>query len=312
MKCAICGAEMGLLSKTFHYDTKTNGGWEHNSTMEILGLQSVDVELMFCKKCFHSTISPAFDSAALYSPNAVEVRRRLAPPPASAGDAGCAETLRKCAAHLTRLANNLALLGGDIPAGDVTVVDIGGGDGANGAIYAQVLGHITKRPSSVKVVDPVDRQYSAVERADNRHEGEGYSVTVLSHVAEHVFAPVDLIRGGYESLKPNGIIIVEVPDDRIAWLKAVLGRPVGLHYHVQHFSPLSLAKSLRAAGFSDIQVKVFPRSTYHGQLQPTIVAVGRKGSGILETGAGGAFAQYLSLGLHVALRLGSAIGRKFL
>jgi hypothetical protein len=71
-------------------------------------------------------------------------------------------------------------------------------------------------------------------------------------------------------------MIIEVPDERLNILRVLLGNKFGLHYHVAHYSRLSLFKLLSYCRFTKIDIKYQFKSSYRGNMIPSILAIAQK------------------------------------
>lgn len=80
---------------------------------------------------------------------------------------------------------------------------------------------------------------------------ESFDVITIWHVLEHVTEPKEYVREMYRLLKPNGTLLVEVPNLR-AWSRRLTGKywlSWDPKYHLTFFDPCSLAKLLSTTGF---------------------------------------------------------------
>jgi len=101
-----------------------------------------------------------------------------------------------------------------------SILDIGCGLG-------EILSEVKKRNPAIKVfaadidenvlaitrerVD-IDESYKIDEVEDLFEKGPVFDVIVMSHVLEHTFRPLDVVKGLVRMLKPNGILILAVPN----------------------------------------------------------------------------------------------------
>lgn len=78
----------------------------------------------------------------------------------------------------------------------------------------------------------------------------GFDLIILFQVLEHMSDPLSILRECAARLKPDGVMVINVPN--IASWQARFGGPVWLHLdpprHLFHFSPGSLEKTLEKAG----------------------------------------------------------------
>jgi SAM-dependent methyltransferase len=87
-------------------------------------------------------------------------------------------------------------------------------------------------------------------------EGVQFDTVVLWHVAEHLHAPLETIRGIAHLLRPGGILLIAVPN--FGSPEARIGRSKWFHLdvprHLVHFTPKTLGAMLGAAGFDTVKV----------------------------------------------------------
>ncbi len=120
----------------------------------------------------------------------------------------------------------------------------------------------------------------------NAHElgGRGlrYDAITMTDVLEHIPEPVSVLTTVARLVEPGGWIAVKVPCGSSQWHKeralAALrpSRRVSLAdnlVHVNHFTPGSLARALRTAGFHDVDVETAPPElVYEGSPASRIVS----------------------------------------
>jgi 2-polyprenyl-3-methyl-5-hydroxy-6-metoxy-1,4-benzoquinol methylase len=157
--------------------------------------------------------------------------------------------------HESRIRTIERLLGG---AGNV--VDIGCGPGV-------LINHMRARGWRVR---GTERSASAAQQArevfgldvsaasvdDLVAEGTTYDAVVLWHVAEHLHAPEETLRGIARLLRPGGVLLVAVPN--FGSPEARIGRAGWFHLdvprHLVHFTPATLRAMLAAAGLRPVKV----------------------------------------------------------
>lgn len=108
---------------------------------------------------------------------------------------------------------------------------------------------------------------------------ESFDNLTLFHVLEHVPDPVRLARTCHRLLRPNGVLVVAVPNDVLAWTSKVkkIGKRMGIkafqkfspvvgiskaglsrEIHLSHFTPLVLRDLLVKTGFSVVEESIDP------------------------------------------------------
>jgi SAM-dependent methyltransferase len=95
-------------------------------------------------------------------------------------------------------------------------------------------------------------------------EPAGFDVVILNHVFEHIEDPVGLLRSLRTLLGPQGMLFIEVPNVRSA--RARLSLPIlsrrcnfderhrAFPIHLWYFSPTTLTRLVRSAGFEPVLV----------------------------------------------------------
>jgi len=106
-----------------------------------------------------------------------------------------------------------------------------------GCLHGHLLHGLRQHGFSVAGADICDsaRQYALSTYGVTVHPGEvpppslegGFDVLILSHVVEHLIAPVDFLRNASRFLKPGGLCLMEVPG-----LDTPLFRLFGEHFNM--------------------------------------------------------------------------------
>jgi len=81
-------------------------------------------------------------------------------------------------------------------------------------------------------------------------------VVTMLNVLEHVNHPDDCLDTVREVLRPQGLLIVDVPNNQVMrWKARILRRwpPLALEEHINHFTPRTLDGLLRAHGFQRVR-----------------------------------------------------------
>jgi SAM-dependent methyltransferase len=157
--------------------------------------------------------------------------------------------------HRSRIRSLERLLGG---AG--SVLDIGCGPGVllnqMRARGWKVNGTERSAAAAQQARDVFHLDVSAVDVDELVASGATFDAVVLWHVAEHLNAPGEVIRGIARLLRPGGVLLVAVPN--FASPEARIGRAGWFHLdvprHLVHFTPSTLTAMLTGAGFRPLKV----------------------------------------------------------
>jgi len=87
-----------------------------------------------------------------------------------------------------------------------------------------------------------------------------YNVVTMWHVLEHLYDPLGALREVYRILKPDGLLLLELPNSASV-LARCLGRywyPLEVPRHLYHFTPTTLSNMLGAAGFRVCAIEGVP------------------------------------------------------
>jgi 2-polyprenyl-3-methyl-5-hydroxy-6-metoxy-1,4-benzoquinol methylase len=113
-----------------------------------------------------------------------------------------------------------------------------------------------------------------------------YDVVFMGDVLEHFNEPLDMLKKAHAMLKPGGIVAVEVP----SMFNSITGRlaVIGLNilgktkkmpmppYHVNEFTPGTLALMLKTAGFGTVRIVQRIKSPQSITLRGTVLEMGIK------------------------------------
>jgi SAM-dependent methyltransferase len=110
----------------------------------------------------------------------------------------------------------------------------------------------------------------AEKRADKIYKGgvealskdERFDCIISVAVLEHVYRPKDFLVGIHERLKPNGKVVIAVPNMRFFW-RFIMGRfwPMfKIPEHILYFDDTSLSTIMTQAGFTGLQRVPYPHA----------------------------------------------------
>jgi SAM-dependent methyltransferase len=161
-------------------------------------------------------------------------------------------------------------------------------------------------------------------------EGATFDAVVLWHVAEHLHAPADIVRGIAHLLRPGGVLLIAVPN--FASPEARVGRAGWFHLdvprHLVHFTPSTLDAMLAGAGFEKAKVTHLvpeydlfsfvqtienrlglPANLLYDVLRRSEARLRQRRSGPLAAGIAVALAVPLSIAAGLMTPLAAAVGR---
>ena len=95
------------------------------------------------------------------------------------------------------------------------------------------------------------------------------AIVLFSHVLEHMTDPLGALKHAHRALGVDGVVLLEVPCATAPHLV-----PPGwfTFEHLHYFSEVSLCRTLRAAGFELLEIRI----SFQAELYPVIAAVARK------------------------------------
>ena len=157
--------------------------------------------------------------------------------------------------HRSRIRTIERLLGGT-----GSVLDVGCGPGVlinqMRARGWRVRGTERSPSAAQQARDVFHLDVGAVDVDDLVAAGETYDAVILWHVAEHLHAPQETLRGIARLLRPGGVLLIAVPN--FGSPEARIGRAGWFHLdvprHLVHFTPSTLPAMLEATGFKPVKV----------------------------------------------------------
>lgn len=143
------------------------------------------------------------------------------------------------------------------PAGGGRLLDVGFGSGAFLKIASEMGWHaegIDFDPKAVEVARARGLNVSCASADELATQERQYDVITISHVIEHVHAPMALLRNLYRLLKPGGLLWLDTPN-----LSSYGARRFGPDWrdldpprHFVLFTPQSMISALTTIGFQHI------------------------------------------------------------
>ena len=174
---------------------------------------------------------------------------------------GPASRFRKLISHKRRrqllrsFAHRFSILKRAMPKSNVRLLEVGCGNGTF-MVYLQdrdwqVTGADIS-PYAVTLARKRGLQVFQGELSESNFALNQFDGIVMHHVLEHVYFPKELLRETYRILKPDGILIIEVPniDGFSARFFGPHWRRLALPLHVNHFSPTTLSLMLKQGHFT--------------------------------------------------------------
>jgi len=289
--CPICSENTIGLSPILKITEISKLNWVSDSTMKLIGLKETETQLRFCSKCFHSIIFPKFDTAQLYGARGSEVRKEIYEsyfPDKSYGGKGkklnFSQDFLNMSQDFLRFHQTTAFVAKFIQTTfteikEINILDWGGGDGYISSIYSNILRAITGLPVNNFIYDYTNwEDYNSnkvgIENLKNMNK---FHVVIFSHILEHTHDPVGTIKLALPFLEDKGLVICEVPDERINTIKALLRIKTGLSYHVANFTKRSLHRVLEHSGLNNIHTTYQNNSSYRGTKIGSIAGVAQNG-----------------------------------
>jgi SAM-dependent methyltransferase len=140
-----------------------------------------------------------------------------------------------------------------------SLLDIGCGNGAFLEACSRALPNWDFQGSEFN--DRYQQKVEAISGVSAMHIGKledvegSFDVISMIHVLEHIPDPVSVLKNILPRLTPDGMLIVEVPDCSLNPYMLMVAD------HCSHFSPESLTRVVRNAGFglSEVSIKWVPR-----------------------------------------------------
>jgi 2-polyprenyl-3-methyl-5-hydroxy-6-metoxy-1,4-benzoquinol methylase len=150
-----------------------------------------------------------------------------------------------------------------------SVFEIGAGLGCN-LKHFQLMGHTAAGIEPGRSFCEYSQLYLRVdlrcqrwEELAQRDDGAEHDLVLLVHVLEHFRDPLDALAQCRRLLRPNGLLFIEVPN-----LAAPHASPDRLFHtaHIYNFTPITLERVCRAAGFDVVMRTTSPGSRNLGYL----------------------------------------------
>jgi SAM-dependent methyltransferase len=234
VQCPLCGESAGLrrLLETSDYESNTG-----------------DYSIVGCAACGLAFTNPRPTEASL-----PQLYASRTTPDFALGSKGIVQRLRNWVIR-RYLRSRLPKTEGE----PLDVLDFGCGDGTLTAGVVQLIGD-RKGATRLTAVDFHDQAPALLADCGTsvryldywtwRNNSGLYDAIFLRHVLEHHPDPLRLIAELRESLKPDGVLHVEVPNRQSVWAK-LFGRYFVAFYvprHLMHFDEASLRRALTDGG----------------------------------------------------------------
>lgn len=289
--CNVCGSPtMALATRRLSIDAPTN--WDNESTMQLLGLKTVDTAVRFCSRCVHLFRSPLYDESLIYGPHGAQRRKetfeRYFPGQTYGGDPATfgVDWLSKAGAVLSYVSLLAtwasSLLGGPAPSDRPRrILDWGGGDGYVAETIALASVKVLKTQCEAFCFDY--HQWAGDSRspyfryiaADQLAAAGPFDLIVFSHVLEHTAFPVKMLTDAARHLAQDGVMLVAVPYEQPVMVLKIAS---DISFHQSAFSVTSLTRALGMVGLNGTRVGI-AKSSYRGVPTWTLLAAARRGDG---------------------------------
>ena len=166
------------------------------------------------------------------------------------------------------------------PAGGGRLLDVGFGSGAFLKIASEMGWHaegIDFDPKAVEVARARGLNVSCASADELAAQEHQYDVITISHVIEHVHAPMALLQNLYRLLKPGGLLWLDTPN-----LSSYGARRFGSDWrdldpprHLVLFTPQSLISALSTIGFQQISQHWHGMTLFSIYAESTAIARGK-------------------------------------
>jgi len=291
LNCPICNGPLITISPRTVIYQNDGHGWENDSTMELANFSKTVAFAGFCKSCFHTIRLPKFDTSKLYGTEATQTRAKYFAkyfPDKIYGETSAKIEIGSAFVGASLENKRFAFIGSKIGnflkgvrlnGNTIKILDWGGGDGSVGNQYSSILKYVTSCKVDYWVFDYATWKHGDDEKRLSPKTIKNqapFDIVILSHVLEHTNDPTSMINDIREILSIGGILILEVPDERINIVRALLRKKITLHYHIARYSRRSLCKLLNQCGLYHFQTYYHFNSSYHGSPMTTVLAIAQK------------------------------------
>ena len=173
------------------------------------------------------------------------------------------------------------------PAGGGRLLDVGFGSGAFLKIASEMGWHaegIDFDPKAVEVARARGLNVSCASADELAAQEHQYDVITISHVIEHVHAPMALLQNLYRLLKPGGLLWLDTPN-----LSSYGARRFGSDWrdldpprHLVLFTPQSLISALSTIGFQQISQHWHGMTLFSIYAESTAIAHGKCAQDVID------------------------------
>ena len=288
--CIIYNKKTIKLSPNLKITRRSTINWVSDSNMKLLGFKDINSYLGFCYKCFHSTLFPRFDTKILYGQKGYKIRKEFyekyfpqEPYDKNTIDFNTSLIFQSLNNEFSRFYQTTKFINKNIKSTfkdikKIKILDWGGGDGYISSLYASMLKAMTGLDVYINNYDLTDwdTKKSIESESIKLQNQDSFHLIFVSHVLEHTHEPKQMIESCKKFLIQGGMIICEVPDERLHILKALFRKKFGLDFHVSHFSKKSLYRLLQFSGFKNIHTTYHFNSSYRGTKLPCILGIAQK------------------------------------
>lgn len=243
--------------------------WESESTMKLLGLDSIESQIRFCFKCFHAFRYPLYDESIIYGERGFKFRKETFEKYNPGQEYGgrnyyqhswfiqnkrILEYLSCFFDHIIRRCSKSE------KKESLKILDYGGSDGYHGETISLISNKVIGVPCKAYCYDyhewdkdSKSPYFNYISIRDLPKESP-YDIVIVSHVLEHTSFPVAVLKELFGYLHKDSIIIVAVPYEHITVFSPVSSM---MNYHQQLFSTTSLYEAMRRCNYKNIYINVY-------------------------------------------------------